>query len=378
MKAEYMTLQDELIIKLNLQLFASPEDEGRTEEPSEKKIREAREKGKIAKTNELSAALVLFVTFLVIWILAQNILGSLLDFMRYIFTGLHQIDFTMGNFRELLTKMTMVSVNILGPPLIATVVVAFIADLVQVGFQISTEPLRPDISKISFTFEKLMQKVLFSRQVGVNLIKSVVKVLIIILISFLIIKSDFNQIVNTIDMGLTGQMKLLSWITLKIVLWNSIVMLVFSLFDYMYQRWEHMQSLRMTVPEVKEERRQLEGDPYIKARQRERFRSMALRRIIQEVPKADVIVTNPTHFAVALLYDNEYMNAPQVTAKGVDSLALRIIDIAKENHVTVMENPPLARALYKEVDIGEEIPAHLFEAVAYVLSTVYEMNKEAV
>lgn len=367
---------DELILRINLQLFANPEDEGRTEEPSEKKIREAREKGKVAKTTELSAALVLLFSFVTIWIMARGTLSGLTDFMRSIFSGLHETEVALGNYRDLLTRMGLTVIKIAGPILIAALAVSLVADVVQVGFQFSSEPLRPDISKISFTMEKLMQRVLFSRQVGVNLLKSVLKVAIIVIISFFIIRSDFPLIVGTIDMGILGEINVLSWVALKIIVWVSIVMILFSLFDYMYQRWEHMQSLRMTVPEVKEERRQLEGDPYIKARQRERFRAMALRRIAQEVPRADVVVTNPTHFAVALLYENEYMNAPQVIAKGADLIARKIIEIARENGVTVMENPPLARALYREVDIGEEIPPHLFEAVAYVLSAVYELDKE--
>lgn len=367
---------DELILRINLQLFANPEDEGRTEEPSEKKIREAREKGKVAKTTELSAALVLLFSFVAIWIMARGTLSGLTDFMRSIFSGLHETEVALGNYRDLLTRMGLTVIKIAGPILIAALAVSLVADVVQVGFQFSSEPLRPDISKISFTMEKLMQRVLFSRQVGVNLLKSVLKVAIIVIISFFIIRSDFPLIVGTIDMGILGEINVLSWVALKIIVWVSIVMILFSLFDYMYQRWEHMQSLRMTVPEVKEERKQLEGDPYIKARQRERFRAMALRRIAQEVPRADVVVTNPTHFAVALLYENEYMNAPQVIAKGADLIARKIIEIARENGVTVMENPPLARALYREVDIGEEIPPHLFEAVAYVLSAVYELDKE--
>lgn len=378
MNEKFKLKQDELIITINLQLFANPEDEGRTEEASEKKIREAREKGKVAKTHELAAALVLFGTFLIIVVTSTSILTHITKFMQYMFTHLDKIDITLGNFRQIAVDSGLAMFKILGPILIIAFIIALVSDIVQVGFQFTAETIKPDISKISFTFQKLAERILFSRQVGINLIKSIVKVIMIGLVSYLIIKSDFPMVVKTLDMGMMSQIKVLSWITFKIILWMSIFMVIFSLFDYMYQRWEHMQSLKMTVPEVKEERRQLEGDPYIKARQKERFRSLALRRIISEVPKADVIVTNPTHYAVALLYDNEYMNAPQVIAKGVDLLAYRIIAIAQENRIYVMENPPLARALYKEVDIGEEIPPHLFEAVAYVLSTVYQLDKEAV
>ncbi len=371
-------IEDELLIKINLQLFANPEDEGRTEEPTEKKIREAREKGKVAKTSELSSALVLLVTFIILAFMAKNVLGEILEYMRGIFTNLYKKDFSIENYRNIVVLSGITGIKIIGPIMLASIVIAFISDVVQVGFQISLHPLKPELSKISFTFEKLKQKIFFSRQVGVNLLKAVIKMIIVISISILIIKSDYSLIMKTINMGVFSAIKVISWTAFKMVLWVSIVLIVISFFDYLYQKWEHIQSLKMTVQEVKEERKQYEGDPLIKAKQKERFRSLILRRIIQEVPKADVVVTNPTHFAVALLYDPEYMAAAQVIAKGSDLMAARIKEIAEENYVPIMENRPLARALYNEVEIGEEIPNHLFEAVALILGKVYKMKEEAV
>ena len=371
-------MNDELLIKINLQLFADPEDEGRTEEPSEKKIREAREKGKVAKTAELSSAFVLLITFLILSFMGKSILGDMLEFMRGIFNNLHKMDFSIKNYKNVLILGGVTTARILAPLMLASIAVAFLADVIQVGFQISLHPLKPELSKISFTFEKLRQRMLFSRQVGVNLLKAVIKVVIIAGISILINKYDYKLMMRTMKMSILSALNVVSWTALKMRLWMSIVMVFFSLFDYLYQKWEHLQSLKMTVQEVKEERKQYEGDPLIKARQRERFRAMVMRRIIQEIPKADVVVTNPTHFAVALLYDPEYMSAAEVTAKGADLIAKKIKEIAMENDVPVIENRPLAQALYNDVEIGQEIPPYLFEAVAEILSVVYKMKEEAV
>lgn len=367
-------------IRINLQLFAVPEEEGRTEEPTEKKLREAREKGKVAKTIELSSALVLLIGFFILAIFSKYFLEGFLKYMKEIFSNLDKTDYTYGNSQKIAIDGIYQFIKLAGPILFTSMIVAFIADVVQVGFKFTLHPLKPDISKISFTFEKLMDRVFFSREVFVNFLKSVLKILIIISIAIIIIKSDYPKIITTIQIDLSDAISIVCWSVFKLGVWTAIILLIFSGFDYMYQRWAHLQSLKMTIHEVKEERKQYEGDPLIKMRQRERHREMAMRRMMQEVPKADVVVTNPTHYAVALLYEPEYMNAAQVVAKGADLIAKRIIEIAKENYVPVVEDRLLARTLYQQVDIGEEIPPVLFEAVANLLAYVYKMNekKEAV
>lgn len=372
---------EEIYIKINLQLFAAPEDEGRTEEPTEKKLREARERGKVAKTTELSSALILLIGFFIFAAFSKYLLFGFMDYMREIFANLERIEFTFGNSRRIIVAGLVQFAKLAGPILITSMVVAFIADVVQVGFKFSLHPLKPEFSKISFTFEKLISRIFFSRDVFVNFIKSVFKVIIILGIAILVLKSDYPQIVTTIRLGLGESIRIVSWSIFKIGVWTALILLIFSGFDYMYQRWAHIQSLKMTIQEVKEERKQYEGDPLVKMRQRERHRELAMRRMMQEVPKADVVVTNPTHYAVALLYEPDYMEAAQVVAKGVDLIAKRIIDIAKEYGVPVVEERVLARTLYNEVEIGEEIPPTLFEAVAHLLAYVYSMSekkKEAV
>jgi flagellar biosynthetic protein FlhB len=367
---------DEILININLQLFASPEDEGRTEEPTEKKLREAREKGKVAKTVELSSALILLTTLFLIAILYKYLILDFVQYMKSIFSNIDKIDFTYGNINRIISAGFIQFLKMSVPVLIISVISAFFADFLQVGFQFSFYPLQPDFSKISFTFEKLMNRVLFSREVLVNFLKSVLKVGIIIFVAILVIKSDYPKIAVSINLNLTEAIKLTLWSTFKLGMWTAIILLIFSIFDYLYQRWAHIQSLKMTIQEFKEELKQYEGDPHIKARQRERHRQLAMRRMMQQVPKADVVVTNPTHIAVALLYEPEYMNAAEVIAKGADFLAKKIIEIAKANNVPIVEDRPLARMLYEQVEVGDEIPPVLFEAVANLLAKVYEMRKK--
>ncbi len=371
---------DELIIKINLQLFASAEDEGRTEEPTEKKIREAREKGKVAKTTELSSALILLFGLLFLAIFSKKMLADFMGYMKYIFTNIDKINFTYGNSKEIIFNGFWQFVKLGVPIMIVTVFIAFLAEVVQVGFKFTLHPLKPDFSKISFTFEKLMSRIFISKEVTVNFIKSVIKVFIILGIAAMVVKSDYSNIITTMHIGILKAVGIVSWSTFKIGIWTAIILLLFSGFDYMYQRWAHLQSLKMTVQEVKEERKQYEGDPLVKMRQRERHREFAMRRMMQEVPKADVVVTNPTHYAVALLYDRAYMEAAQVVAKGADLIAKRIKEIAEASGVPVVENRVLARTLYREVEIGEEIPPTLYEAVANLFTYVYKLryNKKAV
>ncbi len=369
-------LDENLEIVVNLQLFANPEDEGRTEEPTERKLREAREKGKVAKTPELSAALTMLVSFVILAFLSRHILSDLLLYFRRIFMDIENPDIFTSARGEIGLKLVYQMFKILTPILLGSMLFAFFADMLQVGFKVTLYPLQPDFSKISFTFEKMMNRIFFSRQVLVNLIKSILKVSVIIIVSFLVIKADYNKIISTMHMNIYGALSVVSWDTLKIIIWVSIILIIFSSFDYLYQRWEHYQSLKMSIQELKEERKQYEGDPYIKARQRERHRELAMKRMMQEVPKANVVVTNPTHYAVALLYDSSYMNAPQVIAKGVDLIAKRIKEIAMENGIPLFEDRPLARALYETVDIGEEIPEQLFEAVVRVYAFVNKMKEE--
>jgi flagellar biosynthetic protein FlhB len=219
--------------------------------------------------------------------------------------------------------------------------------------------------------------VLFSKQSAVNLGKAIFKIATIGVISFFIIRRDLGTIMETLDMGLTQGVYVILSLAFKLVMIISGVLLVLSIPDYLFQRRQHIESLKMTRQELKEERKLLEGDPLLRARMRERQRAYARRRMLHEVPTADVVITNPIHYAVALRYEALRMSAPMCVAKGQELVAQRIRSIAEEHEVPVVENRPLARELYQRVEIGDEVPDDLFTAVAEVLAFVYKLKQKA-
>lgn len=362
----------------DLQLFAA-EDEGRTEEPTEYKKRKAREEGKVIKTQELSSALVLLFGFFLIFIFSKSIFRNLIGMMEYYLTLIPDVVNSGKNVTFLLKPVLPLLLKIAAPILGVAFFAAAIGNVVQVGFKFSTKPIQPDISKINPNPIRFFTKILFSRQAAMNLGKSIFKVAAISVVAFLLIRKDVYEIVSTIDMGVLQAMHLCLSIAFKLIMVISGILLVLSIPDYFFQRHEHIESLKMTRQELKEERKLLEGDPLLRARMREKQRDYARRRMMQEVPNADVVITNPTHYAVALRYEALKMGSPLCIAKGRDLIAEKIKKIAEENGVTVIENKPLAREIYRRVDIGDEIPEDLFTAVAEVLAFVYKLKrKEAV
>jgi flagellar biosynthetic protein FlhB len=191
-------------------------------------------------------------------------------------------------------------------------------------------------------------------------------------VTYLIIANDFDEIIKTPDISIGLAMKNILFIAFKIIVWSAVVLLIISVPDYFFQKMEFIESLKMTKQEVKEEWKETIGDPHIRARMREMQREILMRNMIREVPKADVVVTNPTHYAVALKYDRETMIAPTVIAKGVDSMALKIREVARENNIEIIENRPLAQELYNRLDIGDVIPEDLFRAVSYIYAELYK------
>ncbi len=358
----------------DLQLFAA-EDEGRTEEPTEKKIREAREKGQVAKTQELGTTLVVLFGMLVVFVFSSWIYGSLEEIMKYYLSSFSSLSVTSKNIQLELMNIIFESAKLLFPIFLAVMIAGVVGNVVQVGFQVTTHPLKWDWTKIKFDPATIMKKVLFSKQVGMNLFKSIFKVLTIGLVAYLIIANDFDSILGTPDLSIALALKMILLSGLKIIIWTSIILLALSVPDYYFQKREFLDSLKMTKQELKEEYKETQGDPHMRARMREMQRDIVMKNMVHEVPKADVVVTNPTHFAVALQYDDSLMEAPTVIAKGVDSIALRIRQIARDNDVAMIENRPLAQQLYRDVEIGDIIPEDLFYAVSLVYGELYKKKK---
>jgi flagellar biosynthetic protein FlhB len=386
MRSGDRTLYDEMLqtpfgplpfLRFDLQLFAA-EDEGRTEEPTEYKKRKAREEGRVAKTQELPQALVMLFGFFCIFLLSKMFYRSTAGLMRYYLELVPEVVNSQENIMFLFKPILPVLIRLVGPILGVSFIAAFAGNVIQVGFKFSTKPIQPDFSKINPNPVRFFTKILFSSQAAVNLGKAVFKIAAISVIAFFLVRKDIGTIMRSLDMGIAEGLGLILSLSFKLVMMASGVLLVLAIPDYLFQRHLHIESLKMTKQELKEERKLLEGDPYLRAHMRERQREFARRRMIQEVPKADVVITNPTHFAVALKYEALKMSSPYCIAKGQDHIARRIQEVARQHDVSVVENKPLARELYRRVDIGDEIPEDLFTAVAEVLAFVYKLKEKKV
>ena len=357
---------------ITLQWFAA-EDEGRTEDATEQKIRKAREEGKVAKSADLTSALVLIFSVTTLGVIGSYWLTTFQDMMRFYLQRVTEVDVTKTGilFESFLQYYARLALPVIAVAFFA----ALIGNIMQVGFLFSIKPITPDFSKIAPRFGKWFQRSFASGEAAFNLLKSVVKIIIIGIIAYLAISSRLEDLAGLINSTFYGAVGTIAGIAFRIMLQASIAMLLFSLADYYFQKRQHMESLKMTKQEVKEERKQTDGDPLVKSRLRERMRAILSGNMMRAVPEADVVITNPTHFAVALQYKaGGRMPAPMVIAKGQDNIAFRIREIATEAGVPIMENKPLARALYAEVEIGDVIPEKYYEVMAKIIKEVYTMK----
>jgi flagellar biosynthetic protein FlhB len=359
-------------LKISDWIFSSSRLRMKGGQRSRPKIREAREKGQVVKTMEYPQAVVVLAGCFVIFIFSSWMYDSLAMITKYYFSSFSKLSFSERNIKIELLKLILESGKLLLPVFIAANMGAIIAEISQVGFQVSTHPLKLDWSKIKFDPATMIKKIFFSRQVAVNLVKSIVKIVVIGFVSYLIIANDFEEILKTPNISIALAVKNISFMGFKIIVWSAVLLLVISVPDFFFQKLEFMESLKMTKQEIKEEFKETMGDPHVRARMREMQRDILMRNMIREVPKADVVVTNPTHFAVALKYDRLVMEAPTVIAKGADSMALKIREIARENSVEIIENRPLAQEMYKRLEVGDVIPEDLFRAVSFIYAELYK------
>lgn len=358
---------------IDLQWFAA-EDEGRTEEPSEYKIRKAREEGRVAKSQELTGALVLLLPAVALLILAPYMLRTCTEMLRFFFS--RAVELNPVRDRIILEVFLSYFIRLALPIVLVAMVAAIFANLVQTGFVFSTKPLVPNFSKIIPHFGRYFQRTLFSMEGLFNFGKSLVKMGIIGVAAFVLIRSNIPRLANLQAASLWTGLSLVASVAIRLLIISSLLLLVLSIPDFFFQRWQYRESLKMSLQEVKEERKQFEGDPMVKSRLRQRMQELLTRSMAINVPKADVVITNPTHFAVALEYKQAAMRGPVVSAKGADEMAFRIRRIASDNGVPLVENKPLARALYAEVEVGDEIPEQYWEAIALILANVYRLDEE--
>lgn len=358
-------------LTFDLQRFAEGD---KTEEPTSKRREDARKKGQVAKSQELNTAFVLLAGFLTIKVLWEYMYFNVADYSAYVFSHLHENGTTVEDVMKIFFDVVQVMVTTAFPVMIGVLIFALAVNIYQVGFMFSTERLEPKLSNLNPIngFGRL-----FSKRALVELIKSLFKIIVIGFFLYLYLKDEIPFMPYFIYYDLEHS---LAEIADKIFVMSFqviAVILVLAAADYAYQRWQTTQDLMMTKQEVKDEYKQMEGDPQIKGKIKQKQRQMAMARMMQEVPKADVIVTNPTHLAIALMY-KKGMVAPKILAKGQDLVAEKIKAAAREHRIPIVENKPLARALYETVEIGDVVPQDLYQAVAEVLAYVYRLKNKKV
>ena len=370
--------RSEYFLKYDLQFFAKEGEGGEKTEPAtDKKLKEAREEGKVAKSQELTFSFSLIVLFLVLKFFVSYLGEKMIGLIKTIYSGMaefvdiNNVGLTSHAVSAYFVNIIIQFFLIVLPFFIFGVIITILINIVQVGWKVSNKMLQPKFDKINPIngFKRI-----FSSQSVFELVKSIVKIGLIALIAYFSIKGHANDLFILYEIPLNQAIALVGTIIIDTGLRISLVYLIVGVADFAYQKHKFNEDMKMTKQEVKDEYKNTEGDPQIKGRQRARMREASQRRMMQDVPKADVVITNPTHSAVALKYDAEVSKAPVVLAKGEELIAKKIKDVAKENNISIVENKPLARMLYSNVDIGEEIPAELYQSVAEVLAAVYQAN----
>ena len=366
------------MIRYDLHFFAKEGMGGEKTEPAtSKKLDDARKEGQVAKSREIANGLGLLALFLILKLWVGHIGEQLLGVFQIVYNRIPDLTIYPNGFMPEASVMSLFGLMlkqvllILAPILIIGFLVAFLSDLVQVRWKPTTKPLKPKFSKLNpiSGFKKI-----FSVNSLVELVKSVLKIGLIVYVCFSYLKERWLLLFNLYDMSLMQAIGLAAETMTDLGIRISALYMVIALGDYIYQRVKFSNDMKMTKQEIKEEFKQMEGDPQIKGQIRAKMREASRRRMMQDLPKADVVITNPTHYAVAIQYDPEIADAPVVIAKGEDYMAARIKEVARENQIEIVENKPLARMLYANVDIGQAVPPELYQAVAEVLAFVYHLQ----
>jgi flagellar biosynthetic protein FlhB len=359
---------------IHLQWFADGDEaDGRTEEPTEYKIRRLREEGQVVKSQELVGALTLFLPALLLLFIAPSMLRTCVEMIRFFFLRATELDPTKDGIiaAAFFSYLARLVLPILGVALFA----AIFSNLAQTGFIFTTKPLAPDLSKVIPRVGQFFRRTLFSVDGIFNFGKSIVKMAIIGSVAFFLIRADLEKLLNLQKAGLWLGLSTVASLTIRMLIISALLMLILSIPDYMFQRWRFRERNKMSRQELKEEMKMYGADPQVQSRIRSRFRDLLKQNIAAVVPEATVVVTNPTHYAVALKYDPLTTPEPMVTAKGADELAARIRKIARESGVPLVENKLLARNLYDSTEVGSIIPSAYWEITAAVITKVEYVNR---
>lgn len=367
------------LLKYNLQFFAKDGPGGEKTEPATaKKLQDAREEGQVAKSREVGNAFGLIGLFLVLKVYAETVGMRFLETFGTVYNRIPEVVKDAGarvpvvTFTTFMNNMIISMLTIVLPVFLVGVVIAFITEVIQVKWKVTTKPLKPKFSRMNpiSGFKKI-----FSTQALFELVKSILKIFIILFVAYRTLEGDKDKLLLLYDIPFTEAIAYIGSVAINVGFTISITYLLIAFGDFVYQKHKFSEDMKMTKQEVKDEYKNIEGNPEIKGKQKQRMREASMRRMMSDLKEADVVITNPTHLAVALRYDPDRGDkAPVVVAKGEDFLAQKIKDQAKEYNIEIVENKPLARMLYANVDLGAQIPRELYQAVAEVLASLQKMS----
>ena len=347
------------------------DDSQKTEEPTPKKLEESRKKGQVALSREVNNWVMLFAGTIVVLAIGPSVMSGMTDFMKVYIEGAHLMPSAPGGIGVVLGTSFWEILKFLVLPLILLMLAAFLSPFIQIGPLLAPEIIKPDISKVS---PAKGVKRLFSMRSLMEFVKGILKIGIISAVGFLLLKPFYASIDHMVGLPVPTMMDEMESLILRLMTGILVVLLVVAVTDLVYQRYEHMKKMRMTKQELKDEYKQTEGDPHVRAKLRQLRQEKASARMMQAVPEADVVITNPTHYSLALKYKPDEMDVPVLVAKGLDEVAMRIREVAKEHDIPFYENVPLAHALYDTVELDETIPEEHYKAVAEVISYVFQLR----
>ena len=340
----------------------------KTEKATPKKRNDARKKGQVAKSQDVNTAIALLAIFFFFSISSPFILENILDLFKHSFLEYLTLPITEESILLIFKEVLVQIAKIVGPIMLVALVIGVVSNYLQIGFLFTTETIQFKLEKIDPIkgFKRI-----FSLRSVMEFLKSILKITIVSMVAFFVLWNRIDEILVLSQKTIGLALKTIVDLTIQMGLYAGGALLFIALLDYLYQKYDFEKNIRMSKQDIKDEYKNMEGDPQIKGKIKQKQREMSMSRMMQEVPNADVIITNPTHYAVALKYDETKYDAPYIVAMGVDFIAQKIKYVAKENDVILVENRPLARSLYSQSEIGDTIPEDLFKAVAEILAYVY-------
>ncbi len=365
-------------VRFNIHSFSMPyiffaDADEKTEEPTQKKLQDAKKKGNTTKSPDLTSSIILIVILVMMAGIGDQGVLKIYEFLAYILGERLNTPLTEGNLIGLYQMSVSFFFQVTALVFVVVMIAGVFANIIQVGFIRSTDPLKPKLSKIN-PISGL--KNMFSKKTLFNLVKTILKFAFVGVIAYTFVKSHIDDIFSITGLHITAIYPFIKNLIFDLLIRVAAIMLVLGIIDFAYQKYDYKKQLRMTKHEVKEEYKQMEGNPEVRSFRRQKQKEISMNRMMSAMSDATVVVTNPTHFAVAIRYKNDEDEVPVVLAKGADFVAAKIRERAKEEKIPIIENKLIARSLYQNVDIGREIPSELFQAVAEILAVVYQMKNK--